>query len=110
METSLREAARLYEAEYTVGRAILSLAAVDADAAEGAARLEYGRQQGMAELARRLRVENYLRPDVAEKEAADILWVVTSFQTFDQLYAGRDLSAGECAERLIAMAKRSLCA
>lgn len=63
----------------------------------------------MADLARRLNAKGYLREGVSEAEAADILWVLTSFDTFSQLYAGRGLSVEETASRLIAMATRSMC-
>ena len=42
-------------------------------------------------LARRLAEQGLLRPDVTVGEAADILWVITSFDAFDLLYTGRDL-------------------
>src|ERR1044072_7247338 len=54
LETSLREGARLYSEEHVVARAIVTLAALDADVAHAAARFEYGRKEGMAALARRL--------------------------------------------------------
>jgi AcrR family transcriptional regulator len=109
LELSLREAARMYAAEHAPARAILALAAVDPDAAEGAARLERGRRAGVADLAQRLREQGYLRDELSHEAAADILWIVTSFQTFDQLFTGRELAPHVCGERLIAVAKGSLC-
>ena len=41
--------------------------------------------------------------------ATDILWIVTSFQTFDQLFTGRELAPHACGERLIALANGALC-
>jgi AcrR family transcriptional regulator len=108
METSLEEAGRLYESEHHVGRAILRLAAVDRDAALGAARLEYGRKEGVVHLARRLAEQGRLRPDVSVEEAADLLWIITSFDTFDQLFTGRSLSARDAIRRVVAMAKRAV--
>ena len=52
--------------------------------------------------------EGHLRPDVTVEEAADILWVITSFETFDQLYTGRALGEEDTAARLITMAERTL--
>jgi hypothetical protein len=109
LEQSFREAARLYAAEHAVALALLSLAAVDRDVAGAAKRLNRGRAEGMVDLATRLEQQHYLRPDVTVQEAADILWVLTSFETFYQLYTGRGLTSDEAYERLIAMAKRSLC-
>jgi AcrR family transcriptional regulator len=108
LESSVREAARLYKAEYAVGRALLALAAVDADAARAAARLNQGRPEGMLHLARRLHDQGALRAGLSVSEAADILWVLTGFETFFQLHVDRGLPAPQVAERLIAMARRLL--
>jgi AcrR family transcriptional regulator len=108
VESSLREAARMYEAEHGVGRALLALAATDPDAAAAAARLNQGRPEGMLMLARRLHEQGALRADVSIREAADILWVITGFESFYQLRVDRGLSAQQTADRLIALARRSL--
>jgi AcrR family transcriptional regulator len=42
-------------------------------------------------------------------DAADLLWLLTSFDSFDLLYTGRDLSSEETATTLITTAERSLC-
>jgi AcrR family transcriptional regulator len=109
LESSLREGARLYGEQHAVARAILTLGALDPDLAHAAARFEFGRKEGMADLARRLKAKGYLRAGITEAEAADILWVVTSFDTFSQLYVGRRLSVEDVATRLIAMATRAIC-
>jgi len=109
LETSLREGARLYAEEHAVSRAIVTLAALDSDVAHAAARFEFGRKEGMAALAQRLNASGYLRPGVGEAEAADVLWVVTSLATFTQLYQERGLSVEETANRLIAIATRTIC-
>ena len=41
-------------------------------------------------------------------EAADLLWVLTSFETFDQLYSGRRLSQTVVARRIVALAEGAL--
>jgi len=82
---------------------------LDPDAVRGAFEaVERGRTEGQRVLAERLHTEGYLLPGVTVDEAADILWVITSFDAFDQLYTGRSLSEEEVAARLIAMAERSL--
>jgi AcrR family transcriptional regulator len=108
-EQSIEVAMELYARERPVGQALLSLAAVDRDASSAAARLNLGRREGMRRLAERLREQAVLRDDVTVDEAADVLWVITSFETFDQLYTGRNLPAATVGSRLIAMAKRTLC-
>src|SRR5262245_5621012 len=82
LESSLRESTRLYAEQHAVGRAIRILAAMDPEVAHGAARLEFGRKEGMANLTRRLNEKGELRAGISEAEAADILWVITSFDTF----------------------------
>ena len=109
LESSLREGARLYAEQHAVARAIMTLAALDQDVAHAAARFEFGRKEGMADLARRLKAGGALRTGVTENEAADVLWVVTSLDTFSQLFQGRGLSAETTAERLIAIATRTIC-
>ena len=109
LETSLREGARLYSEEHAVARAIMTFGHIDADVAHAAARFEYGRKEGMAELAHRLKQQGHLRADITEAQAADVLWVVTSLATFTQLYQERGLSVDETANRLVMMATRTVC-
>jgi len=72
--------------------------------------VNHGRAEGMLHLAKRLKEHGDLRPGMTVKEAADRLWVITSFDTFDQLYSERGLSRAEVAERLVGMAERAVCA
>jgi len=109
LESSLREGARLYSEEHAVARAIATFGAIDADVAHAMARFEYGRKEGMAALAHRLKEQGQLRNDITEAEAADVLWVVTSLNTFTQLYQERSLTVHETAKRLIMMATRTVC-
>jgi hypothetical protein len=60
----------------------------------------------MASRARRLAEQGALRPDVTQSQAADLLWLLTSF---DALYTGRSLPAGQVATTLITTAERTLC-
>ena len=71
--------------------------------------IEDGRRPGQLQLARGLAAQGYLRADVSVEEATDILNVLTSFQAFDELFAGSGLGAEIVADRLIAMAERSIC-
>jgi AcrR family transcriptional regulator len=105
LENSLREGARLYAAEHPVARAMFFLAAIDPDAASGVARANLGRREGMARMAQRLAEAGLLREGVSEADAADVLWVLTSFETFDQLYLGRKLTADQVADRLVIMGR-----
>lgn len=108
-EESIDVAMELYSQEDAVGQALLSLAAVDRDASSAAARLNLGRREGMRRLAQRMHDQGVLREDVTVAFAADVLWVITSFETFRQLYRDRELTPGEVGARLKAMARRTLC-
>ena len=49
-----------------------------------------------------------LRPDITAEEAANVLWLLTSFDGFDVLFTGRGLSLEAVVDVLTAMAERSL--
>jgi len=107
-ELSMDVAMDLYSQEEPVGQALLSLAAVDRDAQSAAARLNLGRAQGMRRLAERMHEQGVLRDDVTVEEAADVLWLITSFETYGQLRRGRGLTPQQAGERLLAMTRRTL--
>ena len=91
-------------------RVLSSMALLDAAAVGGAIqRMEQGRAGGMARLAQRLADQEALRADVSAGQAAGLLWLLTSFDSFDLLYTGRDLSIEKTAATLITTADRSRC-
>lgn len=93
-----------------IARPLYSMALLDPEAVGGAIeRVEQNRAGGMAYLAQRLAEQKVLRDDVSEAEAADILWLLTSFDAFDQLYTGRGLDPAQIADRLVTTAERTLC-
>lgn len=106
----IRDVVLMYAAHRDVLRALSSMALLDADAVGGAVqRMEEGRAGGMAHLAQRLAEQGVLRPDVTADEATDLLWVLTSFDSFDLLHTGRSLTADKVAKTLVTTAERSLC-
>jgi hypothetical protein len=62
----------------------------------------------MAHLARRLADQGTLRPEVTADHATDILWLLTSFDSFDLLHTGREIPADKVATTLITTAEHSL--
>jgi AcrR family transcriptional regulator len=93
-----------------VAVALFSMSALDPESVGGSiVRLEMRRWGGMEYLAGRLDEQHLLRPDVTVEQAANVMWVLTSFASFDDLYTGRGMSADDVARTLIAMAERSLC-
>jgi AcrR family transcriptional regulator len=109
MRGSQRAAARLYAAMPDLARALFTLAAIDPDAVAAVRAIEDGRRPGQLTIAQRLAEQGYLRDDVDVAEATDILTVITSFQAFDELFTGSGLPTEVVADRLIAMAERSIC-
>ncbi|MFF3248630.1 TetR/AcrR family transcriptional regulator [Streptomyces sp. NPDC002870] len=106
----LRGVVEMYAAHRDVLRVLFSMALLDAAAVGGAIqRLEQGRAAGMAHLAQRLAEQGALRPDTTADQASDILWLITSFDSFDLLYTGRSASIDQVAGTLVATAERSLC-
>jgi AcrR family transcriptional regulator len=100
----------MYAAHRGVLRVLSSMALLDAAAVGGAVqRMDQGRAGGMARLAQRLADQEVLRADVSAGQAADLLYLLTSFDSFDLLYTGRSLSIEETATTLISTADRSLC-
>jgi len=109
LRTSQRAAVDVYARMPDLARAMFTLAAIDPDGVAAVAAIEDGRRPGMERLAGALSAQGYLRDDVSVGEATDILTVITSFQSFDELFTGSGLPAETVADRLIAMAVRSLC-
>jgi AcrR family transcriptional regulator len=110
---SLRDAilggARMFAAHRDVFRVLYSMAQLDATAVGGAVqRLEEGRAAGMARLAGRLAAQGLLRPDITAEDAANVLWLFSSFDSFDVLYSGRGLTLDAVVELQTAIAERSL--
>ena len=62
----------------------------------------------MARLAERLAAAGLLRAEISEEDAAHVLWLLTSFDSFDLLYTGRGLSLDDVVEVLTTTAERSL--
>ena len=101
---------RMFAAYRDVFHALFSMAQLDPEAVGGAIEgIEKDRAGGVAHLARRLAEQGALRPDVSADEAAHLLWLLASFDSFDQLYTGRDLSVDDVARVLVDAAERSLC-
>ncbi|HJX42091.1 MAG TPA: TetR/AcrR family transcriptional regulator [Geodermatophilus sp.] len=110
MRDGIDAGARMFAAHRDVFRALFSMAALDPDAVAGAmTRIEENRAGGMAYLAGRLAEQDALHPDVTADQAADVLWLITSFDSFDQLATGRGLTVDEVSRTLVTTAERSLC-
>lgn len=107
----LRAGTAMNAADPDVFRALFSMSALGEDVTGGTIRRwERTRGVGVTRLARRLAEQGVLRPDVDDQEAADLLWVLTSFEAYDLLRARRGLDAADIADALVAAAERGLLA
>lgn len=106
----LRAGVEIYAAIRDVAAALFSMSALDPDSVGGAiVRLENRRWGGMQHLAQRLAEQDLLRPEVTIEQAADVIWLLAGFPSFDALYTGRGLSVEQVANIHITMAERTLC-
>ncbi len=106
----MRAGVEIFAAIRDVAVALFSMSELDPDSVGGAiTRLEKRRWGGMKHLAKRLDEQDLLRPDVTVDQAADVIWLLASFASFDALYTGRRLPAAKVADILIATAERTLC-
>jgi AcrR family transcriptional regulator len=109
MRVGFRTATEMLAADPDIVRALFSMAQLDEQAVGDAVRRrEDRRAAGMKRLARRLGEQDLLRPDVSVDDAEQILWVLTSFESFDLLYTRRGLSREAVADLLFATAERAL--
>lgn len=110
LRSGIRASCEVFAVDRDVHRVLFSMAMVDPEGVAGAIqRSEARRAEGMADLAQRLAQQDLLRADVTANDAAHILWVITSFDTFDLLYTGRGLPVDEVARLLVATAERAIC-
>ena len=100
LRQAMHESVRLYAEQRDAARALWSWADLDADAAGAFAVLDGGRASGTAHLVGRLAAAGKLRPGVGRDEAADVLYMLTSFDTFDQLFTERQLTPDMVERRL----------
>lgn len=103
-------ASRMFAAERDVYRVLFSMSQLDPRSVGGAVdKMFQERAGGMAHLAQRLADDGLLRPDTTVETAAHVLWVITSFDSFDSLYTNRRLTLEETVELLVLTAERTLC-
>jgi AcrR family transcriptional regulator len=99
---------RFWAAEHPLIRRLTGLAAVDEEISRVIADVEQNRLPLLAGLVERLEAAGQLSPDVPPSRALDVLWMLSSFEAFDQLLTGRGLTVEEVAEILTDLAVRGL--
>jgi AcrR family transcriptional regulator len=109
LRAGMRSGAEMLAVDRDIVRALFSMAPLDPDGVGAAVRRrEEERARGMRRLARRLHEQDLLAPGVSAAHAEHILWVLTSFEAFDLLHAGRGLSPSAAAHQLTETAERAL--
>jgi AcrR family transcriptional regulator len=109
LRAGLRAASEMLAANRDIYRALRSMAQLDEEAVGGVVgKMDEERAVGMARLAGRLGEQGVLRKGLGVEEAAHVLWVLTSFESFDSLYTGRGLSTDRTVELLVEIAERAL--
>jgi AcrR family transcriptional regulator len=109
LRTGVRAASEMLAANRDIYRALRSMAQLDPRAVGGVVtRMDEERATAMARLARRLAEQGVLRDGLSVEDAAHVLWMLSSFESFDSLYTGRGLSTDRTVELLIETAERTL--
>jgi AcrR family transcriptional regulator len=109
LRTGFRAASEMLAANRDIYRALRSMAQLDEQAVGGVVRrMDEERANGMARLAGRLAEQGLLREGLRVEDAEHVLWVLTSFESFDALYTGRGMSTDRAVELLTDTAERAL--
>jgi AcrR family transcriptional regulator len=106
----IRAASQMLAANRDTYRVLYAMAQLDEETLGGEVR-RWGEERaiGMGKVARHLDEEGLLREDLTRKQAVDVLWMLTSFESFDLLYTGRGLSLRKTIEVLTETAERAVC-
>lgn len=106
----IEAACRMFASDLPVYRVLFSMSRVDPDSVGGAVDAkERNRSGGMTHLAQRLDAQGALRQGLSAEQAADLLWMVCSFEAFDLLHTGRKMSVDDAAAALAEVAERAVC-
>jgi AcrR family transcriptional regulator len=106
----IRAASEMLAANRDTYRVLYSMAQLDEETLGGEVR-RWGEERavGMGKVARHLDEEGLLREDLTRKQAVDVLWMLSSFESFDLLYSGRGLSLEKTIAVLTETAERAVC-
>ena len=88
----VQEVASFNSSEDVLLRNLYGLAAIDPETSRVLEQYEGLRKDALAWLVKRLADQGQLRRGVSQKHAVDMLWMLTSFRSFDQLYTRSGIS------------------
>jgi AcrR family transcriptional regulator len=96
---------QFWATEQVIVRRLSGLAAVDLEVRDVMVRADEHRLVLITRLVDRLADAGRLAPGWSRDRAVDALWLLSSFEAFDQLFTGRRLPAEEVATLLLDMAR-----
>jgi AcrR family transcriptional regulator len=108
MRRAVRASCRFWAGGYTLFAQVKGLAAVDPGVAAVDDTKEAVRRGHLTNLASRMAQQACLRAGVSERDALDTLLLVTSFETFAQLYGRARLRVPAVGALLVDLAERTL--
>jgi hypothetical protein len=89
-------------------RNLYGLATIDPETSRVLDQYESLRRDVLGWLVKRLADQGTLRPGVSQKLAVDLLWMITGFRSFDQLYSRSGLSVRAVGLLLSDLAARAV--
>ena len=92
LRAGFRAASEMLAANRDIYRALHSMAQLDEQAVGGRSAKGGGAGGGDGAARGRLAEQGVLREGLSAKDAEHMLWLLTSFESFDSLYTDRDLS------------------
>ncbi|MBV9683549.1 MAG: TetR/AcrR family transcriptional regulator [Solirubrobacterales bacterium] len=105
---AFEEGSRFWAAEHILVRKLIGLAAADPEIRQLVVQRDRNRLALVTRLAERLRAQRRLRPGCSIQTAIQTLWLLSSFEAFDQLFTGQGLAADDIAAFLFELAVRAL--
>jgi AcrR family transcriptional regulator len=99
---------RFWASEHPLVRRLSGLAAVDPEIRQVLSQAEQQRLPLLTRLVERLAEAGQLAAGCSTSRAVDLLWLLSSFEAFDQLFTGRQLPVEEVASMLFDLATGSL--
>ena len=110
LRAGIAAASSMYVRDLALYRVLFSMARLDPESTGKALRMmEDDRAGGMLFLAKHVEAAGLLRPDVSVDRAADVLWLLCSFDSLETLLTDRNLSLDEAVDLLTITAVRAIC-
>jgi len=110
LRNGVAAACRMYAQDLPIYRVLFAMNRIDPASVGGTMeKMERRRARGMADLASRLAEDSVLREDITREQAAEMLWVLCSFETFDLLHTDRRKSVEETVRLIVWMAEQAIC-